>query len=204
MSEMDRREVVRLLAAAPFALAFPWAPAEVERAARAARSALAGDEAFEPKFFDPHEWETARVLVDIILPRDERSGSATDAGVPEFMDFILTDPLLTGREEAQNSMRGGLAWLDDECGRRFGKTFLECAAPERTAVLDEIAWPDRAPPELSHGVAFFNRFRDLTASGFWSSRLGVEDLRYMGNVPVHEWRGCPAPQLRKLGLRSEE
>jgi hypothetical protein len=101
-------------------------------------------------------------------------------------------------------MRGGLAWLDTECRERFGKAFVECADPERTAVLDDVAWPDKAPAGLSHGVTFFNRFRDLTASGFWSSRIGVEDLRYTGNVPVQEWKGCPEAQLRKLGVRYDE
>ena len=127
-------------------------------------------------------------------PKDERSGSATDAGVPEFMDFVMTD-----RPEGQDAVRGGLAWLDTECRRRFAKTFVACAAAERTAVLDDIAWPDRAKPELSHGVAFFNRFRDLTASGFWSSKMGVEDLQYIGNVAVTDWQGCPPAALEKLG-----
>lgn len=202
MNEIDRREAVRLLLAAPLAAAFPWTPSEVQSAARSARDALdaaAAGQAFQPRFFRPHEWESVRVLVDVIIPRDERSGSASDAGVPEFIDFMLND-----RPEMQTDMRGGLAWLDDECLRRFGRTFLDCADSQRTAVLDEIAWPDRAPPELSHGVSFFNRFRDLTASGFWSSRMGVEDLGYMGNVPVAEWEGCPEAQLRRLGVRYDD
>lgn len=201
---MDRREAVRLLVTAPLAVAFPWSPAEVDRAARSTREALAAraaGEAFQPKFFTAHEWETVRILADVILPRDERSGSATDAGVPEFMDFILTDTTLGDRADAQTWMRGGLAWLDTECGERFGKTFVECAERERTAVLDDVAWPDRAPEGMSHGVAFFTRFRDLTASGFWSSRMGVEDLRYIGNTAVPEWTGCPEAQLKKLGVR---
>lgn len=202
MSEMDRREAIRILAAAPFAVGLPWTPEDVSRAARDARDALhaaAAGQAFQPRFFSPHEWETVRVLVDLIIPRDERSGGATDAGVPEFMDFMMTD-----RPEWQTEMRGGLAWVDDQCLARFGKTFVECAGSERTALLDDIAWPDRAAAEMTHGVAFFNGFRDLTASGFWSSRMGVEDLQYMGNVPLPEWRGCPDAQLRKLDVRYDE
>src|SRR3989454_5867794 len=130
------------------------------------------------------------------IPRDGRSGSATDAGVPEFMDFVLTDE--PGR---QTAMRGGLAWLDHECDDRYGKTFVACADAERAAVLDDIAWPKRAKSALAPGVAFFNGFRDLTASGFWSSKMGVQDLRYMGNVVVPEWKGCPDEQLKKLGVR---
>jgi hypothetical protein len=148
-----------------------------------------------PRFFTPHEWRTVRVLVDLIIPRDERSGSATDAGVPEFMDFIMVD-----QPGARTAMRGGLRWVDHECERRFGKTFVDCAHAQQTALLDDIAWPARAKPEMSQGVAFFNNFRDLTASGFWSSRMGVADLRYIGNAVVREWKGCPEEALKKLGV----
>jgi hypothetical protein len=97
-------------------------------------------------------------------------------------------------------MRGGLAWIDLECQDRYDKTFLDCTAEQRSAVLDDIAWPANAKPELSQGVAFFNSFRDLTASGFWSSKMGVEDLKYLGNVMVPEWKGCPPEALKKLGV----
>jgi hypothetical protein len=97
-------------------------------------------------------------------------------------------------------MRGGLAWLDNESRRRFGKDFITATAANRSALLDDIAWPDRAAPELSQGVAFFNRFRDLTASGFFSSKMGVQDLRYMGNTVVPVWKGCPDEALAKLGV----
>jgi hypothetical protein len=146
-----------------------------------------------------HEWETVRVLVDMVIPRDERSGSATDAGVPEFMDFMMTD-----RPDGQIPMRGGLAWLDGECWERSGKTFLASTDAERSAVLDDIAWPKRAKPQFSQGVAFFNMFRDMTASGFWSSKLGVADLGYQGNTFVREWTGCPDAALKKLDVRYED
>ena len=97
-------------------------------------------------------------------------------------------------------MRGGLAWLDIECRERFAADFSDCSEEERRAVLDDIAWPAQARPELSHGVQFFNSFRNLTASGFWSSKMGVMDLQYIGNTALPEWTGCPDEQLRKLGL----
>lgn len=193
---MNRRDALKLVAGAAAA----WGPVDISRAAQLAAKARSGGRQHQPKFFTAHEWETVRLLVDLIIPRDERSGGATDAGVPEFMDFLLTD----GAETARVAMRGGLAWLDTECRRRFAKTFVACAEAERRAVLDDIAWPARAKPELSHGVAFFNRFRDLTASGFWSSKMGVEDLQYLGNRAVREWAGCPEPAQRKLGVSYEE
>ena len=199
MTALDRRGMLRLLASAPLAAGFAWTAAEAEEAhhlAHAARQAAAAGAAFTPKFFTPHEYETVRVLVDLIIPRDERSGSATDAGVPEFMDFIVLD-----QPTRQTAMRGGLAWLDLECQKRFDKTFLDCGGSERTIVLDDIAWPHRAKPEISHGVAFFSSFRDLTATGFWTSRIGIDDLQYIGNTYVAEWTGCPPEALKKLGVR---
>lgn len=197
MEVLDRRSMLRLLASAP-AAGLVWTNAEAQQAHQLAHAAQAAAQAgtpYKPVFFTPHEWETVRVLVDIIIPKDVRSGSATDAGVPEFMDFIVAD-----QEARQTAMRGGLAWLDRECQGRFDKTFLDCAAEERTAVLDDIAWPHRARPELSHGVRFFSSFRDLTATGFWTSRMGMEDLQYIGNTYVPEWTGCPDECMQHLGV----
>lgn len=203
MGTMHRREVVQLLAATPLATAFDWSLEDAERARRAAkaarmRAAKSGVQ-FVPQFFTSHEYVTVRVLADLIIPGDARSGSASDAGVPEFMDFIVLD-----QESRQTSMRGGLAWLDAQCRKRFDKTLVECTPHERRAVLDDIAWPERARPEMSHGVAFFNSFRDLTASGFWSSRIGIEDLQYQGNNFMPEWTGCPPEALNKVGVRYDE
>jgi hypothetical protein len=199
VSGVTRRDALRALASASLAAAFDWTPAEAQRAIdRAAWIRRAGQN-YEPTFFTTHEWETVRVLVDLIIPRDDHSGSATDAGVPEFMDFLLAER----DDETQTAMRGGLAWMDAECLERFGRTFVDCTDGERTALLDIIAWPASAPRELANGVAFFNRFRDLTASGFWSSKMGVADLQYMGNTAVPQWTGCPPEALRKLGVRYE-
>ena len=202
---INRRELLRLMASAPLAAGFAWTDAEAAdavRLAQGAQTAAAAGTAFQPKFFTPHEWKTVRVLVDIIIPKDERSGSATDAGVPEFMDFMMLD-----QPARQIPMRGGLAWLDLECQERFDKLFVDCAAAEQTAVLDDIAWPSRAmsppggpPHPLRHGVAFFTSFRDLTAAGFWTTRMGIDDLKYMGNRAVAKWDGCPEEALKKLGV----
>ena len=88
------------------------------------------------------------------------------------------------------------------CLRRWDKPFVDCAAAERTALLDDISWPQRAKPENLHGVTFFTSFRDLTASGFWTTKMGFADLQYMGNTFVPEWKGCPDEVLKKLGLTS--
>ncbi|HYU80507.1 MAG TPA: gluconate 2-dehydrogenase subunit 3 family protein [Vicinamibacterales bacterium] len=197
--KVNRRDALRLLASAPLAAGFVWTEAEAHAAydlAHLAQKATESGTPFKPKFFSSHEWETVRVLVDVIIPRDERSGSATDAGVPEFMDFMMSDQL-----ERQTAMRGGLAWLDLECQKRFDKMLVTCSDTERAAVLDDIAWPQRAKREHRAGVAFFNSFRDLTATGFWTSKMGIDDLQYIGNRSVPQWRGCPEEALKKLGVR---
>ncbi|MCI0432753.1 MAG: gluconate 2-dehydrogenase subunit 3 family protein [Gemmatimonadetes bacterium] len=195
---MNRRSAIKLAAAVPLASVFQLTGPEIEAARRSVsgvRAAAAAGEAFEPAFFTAHEWRTVRILVDLIIPADERSGSATDAGVPEFMDFILTD-----QPDRQTAMRGGLAWLDRECRERFGRGFADCSDTERGQVLNDIAWPARARPGHAPGVSFFNAFRDLTANGFWSSRTGIADLDYRGNTFVAEWTGCPPEALRKLNV----
>jgi gluconate 2-dehydrogenase gamma chain len=196
--ETNRRTMLQVLAAAPVA-AFTWTEAEAQQAHAQAQAAQTTAQKtgtpYKPKFFNAHEWATIGMLANIVIPKDDRSGSATDAGVPEFMDFMMADQ--PGR---QTAMRGGLAWLDRECVSRYDKMFGNCTDAERTKVLDDISWPAEAPPEMSHGVAFFNMFRDLTASGFWTSKMGIKDLQYTGNVFVPEWKGCPDEVLKKLGV----
>ena len=199
MSDMNRRDVVRVLGTVPIAAMFNWTDSNIINVSRVmAERRATGTAQFRPQFFTAHEYETVRLLVDLVLPRDSRSGSATDAGVPAFMDFMMMDS-----PSNQTPMRGGLAWLDTECRERSGKTFIECQDNERRAVLDDIAWPAKTPAKLSHGVRFFNSFRDLTATGFWSSKMGVEDLHYLGNTAVPDWNGCPEEQLEKLGVEYE-
>jgi hypothetical protein len=192
---VNRRELLRLLVAAPAAAGFAWTDAEAQQAGRLAQAAQASGAPFKPKFFSAHEFKTVRVLADLIIPADERSGSASDAGVPQFMDFMMGD-----QPERQVAMRGGLAWIDVECQKRFDRLFVDCLPAQQTAVLDDIAWPHRVQPELAHGAAFFTSFRDLTATGFWTTKLGIEDLQYVGNRPVAHWNGCPEEALKTLGV----
>lgn len=151
-----------------------------------------------PAFFDAHEWRTVRVLSDYVIPRDDVSGSATDAKVPEYMDYLLSEK--DANPATQVAMHGGLAWIDTESRKRFGKTFIEARDSQRREILDDIAYPDKARPEMRYGVAFFNRFRDMTASGFYSSAMGWKDVQYIGNVFNPRYDGCPPAALAKLGV----
>jgi gluconate 2-dehydrogenase gamma chain len=206
MSTIRRREILKRLGAAPVAAGMVVSEARAQRAHEHVRPGPAPGDAetgpYERRFFTEAEWATCVVLVDLVIPADERSVGAVEAGVPEFIDFILTDELAESREreEMQTEVRGGLAWLDWECRSRFTRPFAECSDEERRAVLDDIAWPGRAKPSTRPGVAFFNLFRDLVASGFWTSKVGMDDIGYVGNTFVAEWTGCPADVLEKLGL----
>jgi hypothetical protein len=195
---MNRRDALKVLGLAPLAASIGVAPAHLERATRAVARLVPPDAPAAPTFFNAHEWATVRLLADYIIPRDERSGSATDAKVPEFIDFLMSDR--DASEGSKIQMRGGLAWLDNECQHRFGKSFVGATDAQRRQLLDDIAWPKKARPELRHGVVFFSRFRDLTASGFFSTRMGWQDVQYKGNVAVPAWNGCPPEALRKLGV----
>jgi gluconate 2-dehydrogenase gamma chain len=149
-------------------------------------------------FFTRAEYRTVGVLANDIIPKDARSGSATDAGVPAFMDFNLSVPETD--ENTRVQFRGGLRWLDTESRKRFDVPYASATAAQRRQILDDIAYPDKVKPELRHGSTFFIRFRDMCASGFFSSAIGHQDLKWMGNTFNPNWDGCPAPALQKLGV----
>ena len=200
MKTLTRRAALGILGAAPAAAALVWTPAEAAQAheqADHARAQTAAPARFKPKFFTAHEYATVGVLVDLIIPRDDRSGSATEAGVPEFMDFMMID-----QPRRQVAMRGGLALVDRLAVSRFGKNIVGATDAQRRQLLDDIAHTDdrnKASAERQ-AISFFSSFRDLTATGFFTSKMGMADLHYQGNVFVSEWTGCPDAAMKKLGV----
>jgi len=198
MERLTRRTALRLILGGPASAALVWTPVDAAALGGLEREGFSRafeQTPFKTKFFTAHEYATVNMLVDLIIPRDDRSGSATEAGVPAFMDFMMVD-----QPRRQVAMRGGLALLDRLTVQRVGKRFSEASDVQRRGVLDEIAYTTNRDPGLAHAVAFFSSFRDLTASGFWSSRMGVADLQYQGNTFVSEWTGCPDEALHKLGV----
>ena len=152
----------------------------------------------QPNFFTEHEMATITLLSDIIIPKDAVSGSATDAKVPEFIEFIVKD-----MPDHQVPMRGGLKWLDLHSYKKHAKAFTECSGKEQIGIVDEIAYPEKAAPALAQGVSFFNKIRDLVTTGFYTAEIGVKDLGYMGNVP-NMWAGVPDEVLKQHGLAYTE
>jgi len=150
------------------------------------------------KFFDEHEMKTISVLADIIIPKDEKSGSASEAGVPDFIEFIAKD-----MPRHQIPLRGGIKWLDIHCAKKFDASFIECSPSQQIEVVEEIAYPEEAKPEVQQGASFFNLMRDLTATGFFTSKIGIDDLGYVGNRP-NQWDGVPKEVLDQYGVKYDQ
>jgi gluconate 2-dehydrogenase gamma chain len=167
------------------ALNYDRTPKEVERY----------NKLMSEKFFDEHEMKTISILADIIIPKDEVSGSATDAGVPDFIEFIVKD-----MPQHQTPLRGGLKWLDLQCMKKYEKPFSDCSQQQQIEMVDQIAFPEQAKPDMQQGVAFFNKMRDLTACGFFTSKIGIKDIGYAGNQP-NKWDGVPQEVLDQYGLK---
>jgi gluconate 2-dehydrogenase gamma chain len=145
-------------------------------------------------FFDTREMATITILADLIIPKDAHSGSASDAKVADFIEFIVKD-----EPQHQLPMRGGLRWLDVQCLNRYNNDFKDCTQQQQIEMLNQIAYPFKAKPEMQPGVTFFNKMRDLTAIGFFTSKIGIADLGYKGNAPG-KWEGVPADVLKQYGL----
>jgi gluconate 2-dehydrogenase gamma chain len=207
---VTRRAALKVLGTVPIAGALwaqqgtpqagPQLPKQTHEAPSQPAQGLGTPASSAPKrvFFTAAELRTVGVLADDIIPRDARSGSATDAGVPAFIDFHMSVPETS--EDTRYAVRGGLAWLNTESRKRFKKNYASLAPAQRHLILDDVAWPARAKPEFSHGVAFFSRMRDLVGMAFFSSAMGWKDLRYVGNVFNPSWQGCPDEAMQKLGV----
>ncbi len=148
------------------------------------------------KFFNDHEMATITVLVDIIIPKDDKSGSASEAKVPDFIEFIVKD-----MPANQTPMRGGLKWLDLQCLNRYDKAFKDTSPAQQIEMVDDIAYPKKVKPGMQQGVSFFSLLRNLTASGFYTTEIGIKDLGFVGNVP-NVWEGVPADVLKQYGMEN--
>ncbi len=207
---MDRRTSLKYMSGAAASLAsLSWVACEApEEAAEVSAHQHptsedlvlndADQKLMEQQFFTEHEMQMVTVLGNLIIPADDRSGNASDAGVPEFIEFMMKD-----QPQHQTGMRGGLRWLDITSDKQFEKAFVDCSEQEQKKLLDQIAFPKQAKPEMSQGANFFNNFRDFVATGFFTSKLGIEDLKYMGNQ-ANVWQGSPPEVLQRLGVSYDD
>jgi gluconate 2-dehydrogenase gamma chain len=193
MSGISRRDLLRNLAVAAAGgsalQAIPAQAAELAHALVQKEKAASPGGKYAPKYFSAHQYQTLVFLCDTIIPRDETSGGAVEAGTPEFIDLLTSE-----NEEFQSVLGGGLMWLDNVCVDRYEHVFLECTPEQHKEVLELIAYKRnvRTNPGLSQGVAFFAKLRKMTCDGFYTSKIGIEDLKYIGNTTLAEFPGCPA------------
>ncbi len=152
----------------------------------------------DDKFFTAEEMATITILADIIMPKDEISGSASDAKVPDFIEFIVKD-----MPQHQVPMRGGLRWVELQSLKHFDKSFAAITEKQRLEIVDEIAYPEKAKANMQQGVSFFNLMRNLTLTGFYTSEIGVNDIGYAGNRP-NQWNGVPADVLKQYNMAYSE
>lgn len=150
------------------------------------------------QFFNEHELETIAVLADLILPATDTAGSATDAGVPEFVEFIAKD-----MPAHKLPLRGGIMWLDSYSNKKYNLDFLAASETQQKSILDAIAFPAKSTPEVAQGVKFFSLVRDLTLTGYYTTKMGIEDLGYIGNSP-NIWDGVPDEVLKEHGLSYDQ
>ena len=184
---VSRRDIFQILGAMP-AMAAVEAHSHMHMAQE---EPTAPKGPYKRQTFDDHQWDTVKVLCDLIVPADERSVSASQAGVPEFIDdWIAFRTEQDGNMDLRAEIFGGLMWLDHESNRQFEKTFVAASADQQKQLLDRVAYPGKAAKDDSPWVAFFTQFRGLTVGGFFSSKQGVADLPYLGNKAVAEWKGC--------------
>jgi len=143
-------------------------------------------------YFNESELGIIAILCDIILPATPTAGSASEAKVPEFIEFIVKD-----LPAHQLPIRGGLMWLNSEANRRYQKIFTALSDSEQLTIIDDIAYPDpdNKYPERAPGINFFRRMRNLTLTGYYTTRMGFDDLGYQGNFP-NVWDGVPAEVLK--------
>src|SRR5467141_1309491 len=194
---ISRRDVLRTLAVGAASSSvlqvIPMAAAEFVHQMVHKEKAAAPAGKYTPKFFPAPQYATLIALCDTIIPKDEHSGGAVEAGAPEFIDLLASE-----NEKYQLRLGGGLVWLDSYCVDRYAKSFLECAPQQRNEVLDLIAYRRNAKKDasLSQGVAFFAFLRKMTCDGFYTSKIGIADLQYIGNTSLREFPGCPPPPNR--------
>jgi len=195
-SALNRRDLLKAAVAAPTVALVQLMPTPAAAAPVPAPTAAA----YTPRVFNAHQYKTLYVLSDLIIPADASSGSATQAGVPEFID----DWLNLKNDVLKTEVLGGLTWIDLECNRKFSHDFVNCTEAQQKEILDRIAYPKKAAPEDANAAAAFSHIRDLVLSGFYSSKIGIEDLRYQGNKMLPSWDGCPESALAHLDVNYQE
>jgi hypothetical protein len=131
------------------------------------------------------QFATLEVLVDAIIPTDDRSPGAKQARVADYIDLLLSE----ADRELTLQWIGGLAALDADAVLRFGAPFAKLGANQVDLILQTISRHEKAPQTLLE--AFFVMAKQATIRGYYTSEIGIhQDLRYKGNQFLKEFVGC--------------
>ena len=161
-----------------------------------------------PKTLTTAQLELLAALTDILIPAEDNIPSASAVGVPDVVDEWVSAPY-PEQQHHRKLILAGLSWCDREANRRFGRRFVDASEVEQTAIVEDIAYPERkGRPELTEALQFFDLLRRLVAGIFYSSPEGSRELGYQGNVPIAGDYPGPSKeamahlqeQLTKLGL----
>ena len=207
-SRLSRRAALKWLMAASAAVAVVDKPLFGQQAAAPSGKPYGTDpllnKEYAPGDFWPltmtdHQRKTAAALCALIIPAEGKVPSAADLKVHDFIDEWISSPYPDQKGD-RDLVLAGLAWIDTEAGKRFGKDFHALSDREMAAIADDICHAPDAKPEYAEGARFFAKFRDLTTSGFYTTPEGMKDIGYVGNMPLIEFKGTPPEVLAKLGI----
>jgi hypothetical protein len=151
------------------------------------RQKLALRNEYIPKYFNQEQLRTIELLCDAIIPPDDDCGGACQAGAVEYIDIAAK-----GNRTMQIRLAGGLAWLDFLCKKEFGSVYAECEPCLQSSILELLAYRSniKSRPGLRHGIEFFDLLRRLTADAFFTSKIGIDYLGYIGNTKMEYFPGC--------------
>lgn len=152
-----------------------------------------------PRKLTTSEMATLSALADVIIPADAKSPSASTVGAHLYINEHVSAPY-EGNARDLVRVRGGVAWLNLESHKRFGRSFVKLTSTEKTQICDDICYLPNAKAEFQQGARFFDLVRDLTSTGFYTTDAGMKDLGYIGNMALPKWDPVPPAVLKHLGL----
>jgi hypothetical protein len=155
-----------------------------------------------PLILSEAERRTTAALCDVIVPAEGQVPAASAVGVPDFIDEWVSAPYPNYVKDRKTIVEG-LAWIEGESWKRFGKGFADTDGAQRVSLCEDIAPQAAQDSPLESPSRFFRRFRNLTTAGFYTTPVGMKDLGYVGNVPLATFDGPPADLVARLGLTDE-
>jgi len=208
LPRLARRTVIKMIAAVAAAPLWTQAGGMNATAPTALKTRPAGTLS-DPNLIDPVvPWEltlsedermTIAALCDMIIPADDRSPAASTIGAQDFIDEWVSAPYMDMQADGM-LVREGLVWLDQEAQQRFTARFRDLDEAQKISICDDICFQAGAAPEFQSGARFFDKVRGLTAAAFYTTREGMADIGYVGNVPLAAWLPPPVAALKHVGL----